>query len=73
MTFLMLAIPLKTMTWVLDDEQMRGQPFAMNGVAMQIKQVEAPEAEHFRDTETRIAENEDDPAAGNVVSMFDEE
>ncbi len=73
MTFLMLAIPLKTMTWVLDDEQMRGQPFTMNGVAMQIKQVETPEAEHFRDTETRVAESEDESTDGNVVSMFDEE
>lgn len=73
MTFLILSVPLKTMTWILDDEQMRGQNFTMNGVPMQIKKVEAPEAEHFRE-QTRIAkETETRSTGGNIISMFDEE
>jgi hypothetical protein len=74
MTFLMLSIPLKTMTWILDDEQMRGQAFTMNSVPMQIKKVEAPDSEHFRDPKKRVAE-ESQPKGdgGNIVSMFDEE
>ncbi|MBN1478968.1 hypothetical protein EH223_14840 [candidate division KSB1 bacterium] len=74
MTFLILSIPLKTMTWILDDEQMRGQSFTMNSVPMQIKKVEAPNAEHLRDPQSRTAE-ESKPKGegGNVISMFDEE
>ena len=74
MSFLILSIPLKSMTWILDDEQMRGQPFTMNSVPMQIKKVEAPEAEHFRDQEKRVAEESEMKGdGGNIVSMFDEE
>lgn len=74
MTFLILSIPLKTMTWILDDEQMRGQNFTMNAVPMQIKKVEAPEAEHFHEKQTRVAEeSETKNESGNVISMFDEE
>ena len=74
MSFLILSIPLKTMTWILDDEQVRGQTFTMNSVPMQIKKVEAPEAEHFRDPQTRIAkEGETKKDGGNIISMFEEE
>ncbi len=74
MSFLILSIPLKTMTWILDDEQMRGQNFTMNGVPMQIKKVEAPESEHFRDSKTRVAEESEKKSdGGNIISMFDEE
>ena len=74
MSFLILSIPLKSMTWILDDEQMRGQPFTMNSVPMQIKKVETPDAEHFRDPDTRVAEESQAQASrGNIISMFDEE
>jgi len=73
MTFLVLAIPLKTMSWILDDEQMRGQTFTMNGVAMQIKQVEAPDEEYFSAAETKTAKDKPEDKSGNVISMFDEE
>jgi len=73
LTFLMLAVPLKTMSWILDEEQMRGQPFTMNGVSMQIKQVEAPEEAYFRESETKTAEEKKEKPGDNVFSMFDEE
>ena len=74
MSFLILSVPLKTMTWILDDEQMRGQPFTMNSVPMQIKRVETPEAEHLRDEQKRTAaEDRVKGEGGNIISMFDEE
>jgi len=73
MTFLVLTVPLKTMSWILDDEQMRGQVFTMNGVAMQIKQVEAPDDEYFPAAEPTTAKDQPEDANGNVISMFDEE
>ena len=73
LTFLMLTIPLKTMTWILDEEQMRGQPFTMNGVSMQIKNVDAPEDDYSQDRESQITGDKKDPSSGNVFSMFDEE
>ncbi|MBN1559970.1 hypothetical protein JW998_06950 [candidate division KSB1 bacterium] len=74
MSFLILSVPLKSMTWILDDEQMRGQPFTMNSVPMQIKKVEAPEVEHFRDSKTRVAEESESKGyGGNIISMFEEE
>ncbi len=73
-SFLILAIPLKKMTWKLDDEQMRGQEFTMNSVPMQIKRVEAPEEEYFKTS--KEGEEKKKPGkdkGGNVISMFDEE
>lgn len=73
LTFLVLTIPLKSMSWILDDEQMRGQSFTMNGVAMQIKQVEAPDEEYFPAQQTTIPKKQPGDKSGNVISMFDEE
>ena len=72
MSFLILSVPLKSMTWILDDEQMRGQPFTMNSVPMQIKKVETPDVEHFGD-DTRAAESAQRNSGGNIISMFEEE
>ncbi|MBN1465485.1 hypothetical protein JXA02_06975 [candidate division KSB1 bacterium] len=73
MSFLILTVPLKSMTWILDDEQMRGQPFTMNSIPMQIKKVESPDAD-FRDPETRVAEeSERKESGGNIISMFEED
>ena len=75
-SFLILAIPLKTMTWILDDEQMRGQEFTMNSVPMQIKRVEAPAEEYAAAPEKESAspkKKQDKQDGGNVISMFDED
>lgn len=69
MTFVVLALPLKRMTWVLDDEQLRGQAFTMNQVPIQIKQLELPEDE----PQPKIRKPQSPSPKGNVVSMFDEE
>lgn len=75
MTFLMLTIPLKTMTWILDDEQMRGQTFTMNSIPMQIKKVEAPVEEKLLDINKFTEQHSEGKSegGGNIVSLFDED
>jgi hypothetical protein len=68
MTFLVLTVPLQKMTWILDDEQMRGADFTMGGNPVRIEGVEAPEEKIDQGTETPKEEN-----PGRVVSMFGEE
>ena len=45
MSFLILSIPLKPMTWILDEDQVRGGEFTMGGTAMKIERVESPEGQ----------------------------
>jgi len=44
-TFLVLHIPLVTVTWILDNEQIRGSDFTMQGTAIRIEKVVAPNQE----------------------------
>ncbi|MBN1153462.1 hypothetical protein JXB12_00930 [candidate division KSB1 bacterium] len=39
-TFLILHLPLRTVTWILDDDQIRGLAFTMGGAEVQIYRVE---------------------------------
>jgi len=41
-TFLLLRIPLSTITWIIDNDQIRGADFTMGGVNMRIEQVKSP-------------------------------
>lgn len=72
MTFLVLAIPLKRMTWILDDDQVRGQPFEMSKVPIQLLKLEAPE-EDLPKTRTKKSQQRPKAGDGNVISMFDHE
>ena len=40
---LVLQVPLFVTTWILDDEQIRGADFTMNGTPIRIEKVVAPE------------------------------
>jgi len=42
MTLLVLQIPLITLTWILDNEQIRGADFTMKGTPVRIEKVVAP-------------------------------
>ena len=69
LTLLILALPLKIMTWTLDSDQMRGQTFTLKGVPVEIRRVQAPAAGNFtksHDMNSRSSDN-------NVISMFDPE
>jgi hypothetical protein len=68
MTFLVLSVPVQKMTWILDDDQVRGADFTMGGHPVHIERVEAPEEMPAPDPD---APEEQD--SGSVVSMFGEE
>jgi len=70
MTFLILAIPLQTLTWILDDDQMRGSDFTMGGQPLRIERVAAPDTTFPQVEEKDVQENS---TKGRVVSMFDDE
>ena len=40
--FLMLTIPLQVVTWIIDDEQIRGGDFTMGGTPIRIEKVVPP-------------------------------
>ena len=40
--FFVLALPMQVMTWIIDDEQIRGADFTMGGVPVRIEKVEPP-------------------------------
>jgi hypothetical protein len=68
MTFLVLTIPLQKMTWILDEEQVRGADFTMGGNPVRIERVETPQEKIDKGPETSKEEK-----PGRVVSMFGEE
>lgn len=41
--FLMLSVPPQFITWIIDDEQIRGSDFTMDGTPVRIEKVVAPE------------------------------
>ena len=41
--FLALTFPVKIMTWIIDDEQIRGAEFTMGGIPIRIEKVAVPE------------------------------
>ena len=72
LTFLSLTIPLQTMTWTLDDDQMHGANFTMNKNPIRIERVETPEI-----PASAPPQKEEHPKSeqrrGRVISMFDDE
>lgn len=42
-SFLVLQIPLRVITWIIDDNQIRGEEFTMGGTPIRIEKVEVPE------------------------------
>ncbi|MBN1350768.1 hypothetical protein JXJ21_15225 [candidate division KSB1 bacterium] len=65
-TFLLLQVPLKVMTWILDDKQIRGEDFTMSGIPLRIERVEVPEEELDKlmqpPLESGASEKEEPPA-----------
>lgn len=79
LTFLVLAVPLQQMTWILDDDQVRGSDFTMGGEPIRLERVKAPEKFPEQVASPEDEEKADEPDAdpqedgGKVISMFDEE
>ena len=70
-TLLPLMIPLQKVTWILDNDQLRGAGFTMQQNPVRIERVVAPE------TEDTPAEKDNPPTeqkdGGRIISLFDEE
>ena len=73
MTFLVLAIPLQKMTWILDDDQIRGSDFTMNGEPIRLERVAASEPFVPQAARTEKKQNKPKANGGTVISMFGEE
>ncbi len=61
--FLMLTIPVQVVTWIIDDDQIRGADFTMGGTPIRIEKVvapkemepaTAPEPEEVKHTNARV-------------------
>jgi len=69
--FLALTLPLKKMEWILDDDQMRGEPFTMDGHPIRIERV--PPSEEEADIVIRGDSEDGASEGGRIVAMFDDE
>ena len=70
-TLLPLILPLQKVSWILDNDQMRGAEFTMQQNPVRIERVVAPETEDTPEKQkTPPAEQKD---SGRIISMFDEE
>lgn len=71
--FVVLAIPAMTMTWTLDDSQIRGEDFTMGGIPVRIQKVIEPEeqAEPPAPTTPPGPENTEGQVGAKIISLFD--
>ena len=73
MSLLILTVPLKVITWILNDNQMRGAGFTMNRQPLRIERVESPmDSEVEKPTENKKGDS-GERDGGVVVSLFDDE
>ncbi|MBN2413969.1 hypothetical protein JXQ31_20005 [candidate division KSB1 bacterium] len=70
-TLLPLILPLQKITWILDNEQMRGADFTMQQNPVRIERVVAPEENVPREEKEKPPEEQD--KGGRIISLFDEE
>lgn len=47
-----LALPMRVVTWTIDDEQIRGAEFTMGGTPVRIEKIHPPEEEQPEDSES---------------------
>jgi hypothetical protein len=66
--FLILAIPLTTVTWILREEYIDGAPFTMEGNPLRIEPVKPLDADsHEQEQETEIPERGSTATGSKVV------
>jgi hypothetical protein len=73
MEMLPLSIPLHTTIWTLDDDQLCGAPFTMQGHPVRIDRVTAPLLSEIKrqDQKPTQQDHDQDNQDARVVSMFD--
>lgn len=77
LTFLILSIPLKKMTWILDDDQVRGAEFTMGGTPVRIERVVEPketiQPQTSSSQESAPEKKQDKEGGARILSLFDDE
>jgi hypothetical protein len=68
--FLVLAIPLKTVTWILREEYINGAPFTMDGNPVRIEPVAPLKQESEAQAPAQGTSEKDSPKAGGKVIPF---
>jgi len=66
--FLMLTIPPQIVTWIIDDEQIRGADFTMGGTPIRIEKLMMPTEAEPPKTEPEPTKQEEGPKA-RVLSL----
>lgn len=66
--FLMLTIPPQLITWIIDDEQIRGADFTMGGTPIRIEKLPMPKEPEPQKSETQETKPKDGPQA-RVLSL----
>ncbi len=73
LSFLILSIPPQLTTWILDDDQVRGSDFTMQGNPIRLERVKAPQPVAGDAEEKPERKDPDRKPGGRVISMFSEE
>jgi hypothetical protein len=73
LTFLILSIPAQLTTWILDDDQIRGADFTIQGNPLRLERVKAPQPVETGEEEKPEQKDPDRKPGGRVISMFSEE
>lgn len=68
---LMLQIPLQTVTWILRDVYIDGQPFTMNGKSVRLERIEAPPEPAAEADDDPPGDEGDEAKNGKVISFKD--
>lgn len=58
-TMLVLQLPVKLVTWIIDNEQIRGADFTMGGIPIRMEKVLVPE-EFYEVSDKPDSDNQDD-------------
>lgn len=66
-TLLLLTLPAQTVTWILREEYINGEPFTMGGQAMRLEKVERVQVERKPDQEVPSAEKKEKETSGKVI------
>ncbi len=68
--FLVLQFPVFVTTWILDNDQIRGAEFTINGVPMRIEIVKAPEEEpESTPDKNKAKEQKNDGQKARILSL----
>ena len=56
-----LALPMKVLSWIIDDDQIRGADFTMGGTPVRIEKIQPPPEETAEETTDALAETGTSP------------